>query len=72
MSKKSVVAKMAEVRAATWLVEGRSADGEWRVIYHGPYMRTAMNAVHDHDETRVSYHYGTWREINDRPDTYRS
>lgn len=64
MSKKSTIEQMLEVRAANWFVEGLAADGsEWRVLYHGPHMRSAINAVQDHDTTRVTYLYGTWREL---------
>ena len=62
MSKKSMLEKMREVRAANWFIEARTPGG-WVTVYHGPHMRSAMNAVQDHDDTRVTYLYGTWKEL---------
>lgn len=59
-----VVLSMTIVRAARWHIEA-SVDGRWRTVYEGPSFLDAIHAVQDHDETRVSYLYGTWREIND-------
>jgi hypothetical protein len=53
---------MEATRAARWHVEASTPNG-WVTVYLGPHMRTAINSVRDHDETRVSYLYGIWMEL---------
>lgn len=53
---------MEVTRAARWRVEALTPAG-WVDVYVGPILRTAINSVRDHDETRVSYLYGIWKEL---------
>lgn len=61
---RDVITAMHVVRAARWRIEAYSSErGEWSTVYDGPDFRTAIHAVQDHDQTRASYLYGAWREI---------